>query len=185
MRPIFVLLSVAALALTACDRHKDADAAGATDKGAKLSIAVDGDDKADDARNGSVTIDGDTDSGKFELKLPGGIAAKVHLPDGLASKSKFDIDGVGLFPGAKVGNVSVNAGGDDGARVTIGFNAPADAAAVADWYQRQFEAKRRNVERHGETLSGKTEDGDDFTLAIAQAAAGSRGVLTIVDRTKD
>jgi hypothetical protein len=181
MRPIILLLSVAALALAACNRHNDAD----DDKGAKLSIALAGDDKADDAKKGSVTIDGDTDSGKFELKLPGGIEAKVRIPEGLAAKSKFDIDGVGLFPGAKVTNVNINAGGDDGAKVMIGFAAPGDAAAVADWYQRQFEAKQRSVQRSGATLSGKTEDGDDFTLAIAQAAAGSRGVLTIVDHSRN
>jgi hypothetical protein len=133
----------------------------------------------------SVTIDADSDTGRVELSLPGGIEAKVKVPGNISVGSKFDIDGVGLYPGAKVGSVNVKAfdgkAGKD-AIVKIGFAAPADAAVVADWYQQQFEAKKVAVNRSGETLTGKTEDGDDFTLALTQGPAGaSQGLLTIVD----
>jgi uncharacterized glyoxalase superfamily protein PhnB len=66
--------------------------------------------------------------------------------------------------------------------VKIGFSAPADAAAVADWYQQQFEAKKIAVARSGETLTGTTRDGDQFTLALQSAGAGAaKGQLTIID----
>lgn len=175
------LSGLALLALAACSESKVETATPDAGKEVDISIA------AADAEEGAVNIDANTDSGKFELKLPGGIEANVKVPGGMVDKADFDIDGVGLYPGAKVGSVNVKAltgkGGSNGsATVKIGFSAPADAAAVADWYQQQFEARKVAVTRSGETLSGKTEDGDDFILAIAQAGAGaSKGELTIVD----
>ncbi len=177
-----LLLSVAVFAaLSGCGRHDSDAKAGADDKGAKVSISVDSDDDKS-GTDGKVAISGDSDSGKFELKLPGGIDARVSVPAGMGDKTHFDIDGVGLYPGAKVKSVNVNAGGDAAPKVVIGFAAPGDAAAVADWYQQQFEAKKVAATRQGDTLSGKTEDGDDFTLALTAASPGAHGQLTIIDR---
>ena len=98
---------------------------------------------------------------------------------------KFDINGVGLFPGARVRSININAADRRDTRtavVKIGFTAPGDAAAVADWYQQQFDAKGTKVARSGETLTGTTDDGDAFSLAIEAAGAGaSKGLLTITD----
>ena len=198
MKPV-LLLAVAALSLAACNRHESADKSDG--KGASISIAIDdkddGKDGASDAasdatsdadakpadtKTGALAIDGDTESGQVAVTLPGGFGATVKVPKGMADNSHFDIDGVGLYPGAKVGSVNVRAvGGGAPATVKIGFTASADAAAVADWYQQQFDAKKISVTRRGETLTGKTSDGDDFTLAMEKAATGTRGVLTIVD----
>jgi hypothetical protein len=65
--------------------------------------------------------------------------------------------------------------------VNIGFSAPADAAAVADWYEKQFAEKRVAVTRSGETLTGKTDKGNDFRLALTPDAKGAKGQLTITD----
>lgn len=180
-RFIVPIAGAALLALTACGDSKVETAK--SEKGASVSIDIDK-DESKPATASAVAIDGDTDSGKFELSLPGGIEAKVNLPDGIGKEGKFDIDGVGLYPGAVVRSVKVNASAAEAKRavVQIGFTAPGDAAAVADWYQQQFDAKHRAVTRSGETLSGKTEDGDDFTIALASAGAGrSSGILTITD----
>lgn len=188
-----LLAAAALLALSACGKYEPE-----AEKGTKVSIAIDGDaaDAADahaaDAADAdtAVNIVGDSATGKLEIKLPGGLEAKVDMPGGMADKAKFDIDGVGLYPGAKVGTIEVKAyqrkagesKGTKNAVVNIGFSAPADAAAVADWYQQQFEAKKIVARRRGETLSGKTADGDDFTLALSPAAAGgATGMLTIID----
>lgn len=165
-----LLSAVALLALAACSERK-ADTA-----------------TADTTADATVDIGADTDTGKVEISLPGGIEAKVSIPGAMVDKAKFDIDGIGLYPGAKIGLIKVNAmkredegsSGHD-ATVSIGFTAPADAAAVADWYQQQFDTHKISVRRTGETLSGKTKDGDDFTLALAQVASGAQGTLTIQD----
>jgi hypothetical protein len=170
------------LALSACSDSKvETEKA---DSGSKVSIAIDGSgDKT--AASTEVTIDGDTETGKFELKLPGGIEAKVNLPEGVGENGTFDIDGVGLYPGARVQGVNVNASDTKTTRqavVKITFSAPSDAAAVADWYQQQFDAKQKAVTRKGETLSGTTDDGDAFTIALNAAGTGaSKGLLTIID----
>jgi ABC-type glycerol-3-phosphate transport system substrate-binding protein len=176
------LAGVALLALAACSDSKVETAK--PDKEVEISVNADGDSAAEE---GSVNIDVDSTTGKFDLKMPGGIEANVTVPGGMIDKTDFDIDGVGLYPGAKVGAVNVKAltgkGDASGsATVKIGFSAPADAAAVADWYQQQFEAKKIAVTRKGETLSGKTQDGEDFTLTLVQSGAGAaKGELTIID----
>lgn len=168
-----LLAAAAALALTACGESNVETARANPDSGVKTSMDTD----AGEASAG--------ETGKVEVKLPGGLAANVDLPGGFGSNADFDIDGVGLYPGARVGAIAVNAanaGRPGGAAiVNIGFSAPADAAAVADWYERQFADKHIAVERRGETLTGKTRDGNDFTLALTAAAAGSSGQLQIRD----
>lgn len=185
-KSVFFLASTALLVLAACSDSKvETEKADAR---STVSIAIDGNnggggDKTETRTN--VTINGDTETGKFELKLPGGIEAKVNLPEGLGEHGKFDIDGVGLYPGAKVRSVNVNASDareTKTAVVKIGFAAAADAAVVADWYQQQFDAKHKPVTRRGETLSGTTDDGDAFTLTLEAAGTGaSKGLLTITD----
>jgi uncharacterized glyoxalase superfamily protein PhnB len=184
------LAGVALLALAACGGSKVETADSDTGKKVSISIDAKDDDSATASASstddeGAVTVDANTDTGKFGLKLPGGIEANVNVPGGMVDKTHFDIDGVGLYPGAKIGTVNVKAltgKGKDNATVKIGFTAPADAAAVADWYQQQFEAKKVAVSRSGETLTGKTDDGDDFTLALTPAGTGTaKGELTIID----
>lgn len=154
-----------------------------------LSACSDKTDTAEAERKTQVSINIDdgavSPTGKFQLKLPGGIEAKVNLPDSVGNDSKFDINGVGLFPGARVRSIDIDAADARKTRtatVKIGFNAPGDAAAVTDWHQQQFDAKNVAVTRSGETLAGTTEEGKPFSLALEPAGTGaSKGLLTIVD----
>ena len=181
-KPVLIVAAVSLMALAACGDNKVETAKA--EKGASVSIAIDG----NEAKTTEATAESDTESGKIELSLPGGIEAKGKLPEGLGNDGDFDIDGVGLYPGARVGSVKVNASDAAAMKravVRIGFTAPGDAAAVADWYQQQFDAKAIKVSRRGETLSGKTEDGNDFTIALTGAGAGSaKGLVTIVNAAK-
>lgn len=174
MREMLMTIAGAALlATTACDIEK----APAADTPHSVSIAIDA--------GGETSASGDRTPGKVEITLPGGIAAKVDVPGGIEKGGKFDVGGVGLYPGAKVGSVKVNAGTavtSQTATVEFGFSAPGDAAAVADWYQREFDAKGTTATRRGESLSGTTRDGDSFTIAMEPAGTGtSRGLVTITD----
>ena len=175
MKPLVLVAAITALALAGCNRSPkdDAEKGGAT-----LTIKADSDDGGTswDASSGDEKT-------KMSLKLPGGFDFKVDVPGRIGKGSKFDIDGVGLYPGARVASIDVNAqGGDSPALVTLGFTAPGDAAAVADWYQKQFEAKGVKASRTGDGFTGTSEDGDGFTLKMTAAGTGkSRGMLTITD----
>lgn len=174
MSKLSVTVAVAiVLATTGCDVDK-APADGSSNS---VSISIDS--------GGEATASGGKTAGKVAIALPGGIAANVDIPAGLEKGETMDIAGVGLYPGAKLAKVRVNAGAaakSQTAKVELGFSAPGDAAAVADWYQRQFEARGTAVTRRGESLSGTNKDGDRFTIAMQPAGVGtSRGVVTITD----
>jgi hypothetical protein len=169
----------------------DSDDAGDHHK-AKVSIAIDGDNKTvtkvAEIDGSDVAIVAGTDPGKLAIKLPGGFEAKLPMPDSIAQDSKFNIDGVGLYPGARVDTINVNADrkddpSGDKAVVVLGFAAPASAETVAGWYEGQFQAKDITVRRKGTLLTGKTDDGDDFALLLGDIAGGkARGQLTIHNR---
>ena len=158
----------------------------------KVTIAIDTDSKEvgklADVPPADVTIVESSDPGKLAIKLPGGFEAKLPMPDSIADGNKFDIDGVGLYPGARVDTINVNADkkddpSGDKAVVVLGFAAPASAETVAGWYEGQFQAKDIAVRRKGTLLTGKTDDGDDFALLLTDIAAGrAKGQLTIHDR---
>ncbi len=174
-----LLAATALLAVAACSKKDDAERAEAA-----TSITLNSDDKSET----TVNIEADSETGDIAMKLPGGFDAKFKVPAGMTDDAKFDIDGVGLYPGAKLQKFKVNAvkkDGDRDATVELGFKAPADPAVVADWYQKAFEDKKISVARSGETLTGKTEDGDDFTLALVSGGVGAtQGTLTIRDLKK-
>ncbi len=131
-------------------------------------------------RKGGVRFRADTGSGTMELQLPGGIAGKFPLPDGLDEEAKFDLDGVGRYPGARLESVDLAGGGDQPGRVVLGFAAPGSADAVADWYEQAFRARGRRITRSGNRLSGIIEDGDAMVMQLEDAGRGqSRGRITI------
>lgn len=182
MRHQLLIATAALLALAACGK-KEADAPKA-DASASAGWNADSDNK-------QVVIEADSDTGKLAMQLPGGIEADLKLPPAMAAKmageSKFDIDGVGTYPGATVKTMKVQAtekGADKRAVVDISFAAPDAPAKVADWYEKAFADKGRSVTRAGDVLTGTTEDGNPFTLTISPAATGSTGQIRIVDTKK-
>jgi hypothetical protein len=128
-----------------------------------------------DGKGADVNIRADMESGEVELKLPGG----------LEGDTKFDLDGVGRYPGAKLTNVDVKATDKDGSRqgrVVLGFSAPGSADKVADWYEQALVKKGRSVARTGNTITTTTSDGDPMVMVISEDAGGiARGRITITD----
>ena len=161
-----LLIAVSALSIAACSRH-------------------DG--------NGSVAIDmnSEADAGNVSISVPG-FDAKVKVPTGMMGHGDFDIDGVKLYPGAKVTTFNLNVDGrskdgkdTDKTVIKMTFAAPADVPTVIDWYKKQFAAKSVKVAQTPTGFAGKTEDGDDFTIALTPAGpSATRGVIDVVDAEK-
>jgi len=129
-----------------------------------------------------VEISADGKSGNVGVKVPG-FDANIRLPKKLLDDSNFDIDGVKLYPGSTVETVNVTANDQNGkhaADVRIGFSSPAEPAKVSGWFKEQFAKQSITVSGDASTLSGKTKDGDAFTIELASAEAGkTKGTVSI------
>jgi hypothetical protein len=156
-----MLLAATALSLAACSKHEG---------------------------NGSLSIDmnSQADAGNVSLSIPG-IDAKLKVPTGLMAHGDFDIDGVKLYPKATVTTFNVNVDGkttgDKPADpvVKMGFTAPADVAAVTNWYKGQFAAKSVAATQTATGFSGKTGDGDTFTIALTPGAGiETKGAIEVI-----
>lgn len=115
---------------------------------------------------------------KFALSLPG-FDLKMDLPNAMLAKSDFELDGVKLYPGSTINAMAVakpERGVD--AQVDIGFAAPADPAAVRAYFVKELGDR---IEDPGAArLSGRTSDGDIFTIDLTPAAGGTAGKLRII-----
>lgn len=168
------LMFIPLLLLAGCgDRTADK----ADSEGTAVRINADGD-------GGNVNVTAGKDGSKLAIKGDG-VDIKIDLPD-LAKMdfgSDFDIDGVHLYPGSKVSSFNVDAndkGGTDQARVSIGFSAPAAPAKAADWMAAEFAKENIRITRAGDVLTGKTGDGDDFTVRFVPAGTISKGEVVIL-----
>lgn len=134
--------------------------------GAAVSISASG-------SASSVSINGD--GVNINAKLPGIEGANIN--------SDFDIEGVKLYPGAKITSVNVNADsrkpeGQQG-QVEFGLTAPAAPDVVLNWYAKAFAAKGVTTTTKGGTLSGKTGDGEDFVIELSPDGKGAKGRVRI------
>jgi hypothetical protein len=186
MKNALIAILLCGVAVAACDARR-AQELEATEQAA-ISVDKDWADGTDSSSSGEagLNIKADMESGEVELKLPGGVEGRVKIPEGLGPDAKFDLDGVGRYPGARLTSVNVKASGRDGdgrGLVVLAFSAPGKAAAVADWYAKALAEQGRTPSRSGNTLTGTTDDGDRMVIAVEDGDTGvARGRITITDR---
>ena len=124
----------------------------------------------------NVTIKAD-DSGHIAFNLPI-VEGQVKVPSSFLHNGNFDIDGVKLMPGSSVTGFSVFAR-DKGSTVNMTFSAPAPADQVRSYFVDQFRKQGVEAALSGDSVAGKTKDGDPFTIQVASADAGSKGTIAI------
>ncbi|WP_310474626.1 hypothetical protein [Sandarakinorhabdus sp.] len=187
MKNALIAILLCGVAVAACDANRKEKLEEGTT--AEITLENNEDSSSDAGKgdgSGELNIKADMESGEVELKLPGGLEGKVKIPAGLEPDAKFDLDGLGRYPGAKLVNVDVQASGENGdgrGEVVLGFTAPGTAAQVADWYAKALAADGRPASRSGNTLTGTTDDGDRMVIAVDEGAAGvARGRITITDK---
>ena len=117
------------------------------------------------------------ESGQVSFDVPFA-SGNVKLPAGTMSGSDFDIDGVKMIPGGRISSFNIDAG-DRGATVNFGFNAPTSADETRAYFADQFGKKGVDASVVGDSVSGKTKDGDPFVIRVEPAAQGSKGTITI------
>lgn len=131
----------------------------------------------------TVNIQGDG-NGQVSFDLPFA-KGQVKLPTGMMNNTNFDIDGVKMIPGGKIGAFNVDAGGDRDSVVDMKFTAPASPAEVQKYFLDQFAAKGVTAHADGSGVAGTGKDGDQFTIGLAPGAAGTSGTIVIRNKDKD
>lgn len=139
--------------------------------------------------NGSLSIDmnSEADAGNVSVSIPG-FDAKVKVPTGIMGSGNFDIDGVKLYPKSTVTAFNLNVdskttgGNASDPVVKMSFAAPTDIATLTRWYKSEFAAKSVTATQTATGFSGKTEDGDTFTIALTPGTSGqTNGMIAVVD----
>ena len=126
-----------------------------------------------------VNINADA-SGQIAFDVPFA-KGQVKVPSGWMHNGNFDIDGVKLMPGSEVTGFSLNAH-DKGSTVNMSFTAPASPDAVRTYFADQFRRKGIDAAMTGDSVTGKSKDGDPFTIEVSPAANGSKGTIRIEDK---
>jgi hypothetical protein len=127
----------------------------------------------------NVSIHAD-ESGHIEFNLP--IAeGKLKVPANFMHEGDFDIDGVKLMPGSSVTGFNLDAH-DKAATVQMDFKASASADEVRSYYLDQFRKKGVEAALSGDSVQGRTKDGDPFAIHVSPAADGARGRIVIQDK---
>ncbi len=172
MRHTLIFALIPFILLSACGRNDEA-------RDEKRSAAKDSD------TSGTVSIKADSEKGQVAVKIPG-FEAKFSVPKSALDQSNFDIDGVKLYPGSKVSSININAdktGQGKAATINVAFVAPADQAAVRNYFEKAFAENEITLTPSDNGLSGKTEDGQSFTISLAPGVTGStNGKIVIVDK---
>ena len=132
---------------------------------------------ASSGSNGDNVSINTADNGELSVKLPFGQAA-VKLPESTFRTGTFDIDGVKMVPGTTLHGFNMNAG-DKGATIHLAFEAPKSADEVRAYFLDEFKQKGDTATQSGNAISGKTKEGDQFTIDVQPAAQGSTGTITV------
>ncbi len=158
-----VALAAVPLTLSACSGSETQQG----DDGFEMSIDVDGEggDKAN-----SIKIGGNGEDSKFSIKTDG-FSMDVDLPQISIDSDDFDLNNVSLYPGSKVTGLNVEDKDGEGGKVILNFDAPTSTNELVSWFEQKMTDENFVVEKDGNTLSGKTDEGDPFSLELTEKGA--------------
>ena len=122
-----------------------------------------------------------SDNGAVSFNLPFA-RGEVQIPHAMFENGQLDIDGVKMVPGGTVHGFSMN-GGNKGATVNLAFSAPKSPQEVSAYFLEQFKQHGDAATQSGNGVSGKTKDGDSFSIDIEPAPQGSVGTIVIQSKS--
>lgn len=116
---------------------------------------------------------------QVSLDLPG-VEGRFRIPSIRLGRADVDIDGVKLYPGAKVTGVDLagEEGHSEGA-VTIRFRADAAPAAVRDYFVAAFREQGVSAKASGAAIAGRDSNGKPFRIDLAAEGEGTIGTLRL------
>lgn len=129
----------------------------------------------DDIGNVQLSMnDTDGNGASLSLDLPG-IKGNIDLPKAKVNGADFDLNGVKLYPGSKIGKLNLGfsgAGkGDGNAVVDVTFESPATPDKVRDYFKERLPKAGFKLEDAGLGFTGKTDEGKPFAMELKPAGA--------------
>ncbi len=146
--------------LSACGEPDERNLAAQNDNGSDLSMNIDS---------------GGNGAGRISIDLP-----KIGLPALKLGKADVNIDGVKLFPGARVTGVDVSGEeGESEGGVGVRFDADATPDTVRDYYLAAFKNKGLRASADAMGISGRDHAGTPFRIDLEPQGEGTRGVVHV------
>lgn len=136
--------------------------------------------RSNNSSDDNVTIDANG-NGDVALNFPFA-KGELKLPSSVIHKGQFDIDGVRMISGGTMTGFHLDSA-NDVSNVNMNFTAPQSPEQVRSYFVDQFRQKGIRTTLSGNAVSGRSKDGDAFTINVTPASSGSQG--TIVIRSKD
>lgn len=152
----FISMLIGLGVLGACNDPDERRVSAQNDNGSDVSMSIDGGNSGGPAR--------------ISLSLP---SLKLDNPD-------IDIDGVKLYPGARVTGVDISGqdGGSEGGMI-VRFNAETPPATIRDYYLAAFEQKGVTAAARGAGIVGTDHEGKPFRIDLEANDDGTRGAIHI------
>ena len=143
-----------------------------------LSACNDPDDRKLNAQNDngdlSMTIDGGNNSSGTEAKI------SLRLPSFKLNNPNVDIDGVKLYPGARVTGIDLS--GEDGQSeggMIFRFDSDATPDKIRDYYLAAFKKKGVTAVLVRGGIAGHDESGKAFRIVLEENGTATRGTIQI------
>lgn len=134
--------------------------------------------------NGAAATAAMDKDGRVRIDTPV-FKADVQLPRMALDAANLDLDGLKLFPGARIEGMDIqgNSGPAGKGGVRLRFDAPAGVDTVRDWFVQEAERAGYKVQANGATLAGTTADGAPVRIELADAGPGrTTGVINLSGR---
>ena len=142
-------------------------------------------DKPEEAKN-SASASASASSASASGNQPG-MKIEVINPDVNLKADDFNIDGVKLYPGSTITKMNVETTSDTAkgqkSAVKVGFESPANAKILADWFDAEMKKAKFTTARSGYDISGQTPSGQQFILKIGDV--GGRKSSGTVEITRN
>ncbi|WOE74509.1 hypothetical protein [Alterisphingorhabdus coralli] len=143
---------------------------------------VDTDAEATDTTTEVQDSDSEEENVSFSIKAEG-FSMEIDLPLDEVDSEDAKGHAEGLYPGSKVKGIAIESKQtDEGGEtvVAIDFEAPASRDEVADWFVSKISKEGGSASRDGDTISGKMDDGQDYTLTLTEDGDKTKGILRII-----
>jgi hypothetical protein len=102
----------------------------------------------------------------------------IKLPASMMHNGELDLDGVNMPPGTSTTGFHMNSA-NDRTVIVMNFTNTQTPDQVRSYFADAFNKKGLEAKIDGDSVVGKSKDGDQFTIAVAPAPNGSQGQIVV------